>query len=94
MGSAWLILRFPARDSRWRTCSPEDTSIGAVPLQPANLSLVANRAMSPVPARIRAAVTGPIPYRLVSVVPVAAARALIRAAAVFSLPSSDLMPAR
>jgi hypothetical protein len=61
MCSAWLVRRFPARDSRWRTCSPEDTSIGAVPLQLANLSLVANRAMSPVSARIRPAVTAPTP---------------------------------
>ena len=28
-----LICRFPARESRWRTWSPEDASIGAVPVQ-------------------------------------------------------------
>jgi len=27
-----LSWRSPARDSRWRTTSPEDTSIGAVPV--------------------------------------------------------------
>jgi hypothetical protein len=77
MCSAWLILRFPARDSRWRTWSPEDTPVGAVPLQLANLSLAANRETSPASARIRPAITGPIPNRPVSVVPVAATRALI-----------------
>jgi len=75
MCSAWLIRRFPARDSRWRTWSPEDTSIGAVPLQLANLSLVANRVMSPTSAKIRPAITGPMPNRLVSVVPDAVTRA-------------------
>jgi hypothetical protein len=56
--------------------------------------LVANRATSPVSARIRPAITGPTPNKLVSVVPVAATRSLIRAAAVFSLASSARMPAR
>ena len=40
--------------------------------------------MSPVSAGIRAAVTGPTPNRLVSVVPVAATRSLIWAAAAFT----------
>jgi len=30
--SAWQFRRFPARDSRCRTWSPEDTPVGAVPL--------------------------------------------------------------
>ena len=61
MCSAWLVRRFPARDSRCRTCSPEDTPVGAVPLQPANLSLAGNRPTSPASAGIRPAVSGPIP---------------------------------
>jgi hypothetical protein len=93
MCSAWLIRRFPARDNRWRTWSPEDTPVGAVPLQLANLSLVANRETSPVSARIRPAISAPTLNRLVSEVPVAATRSLIWAAAVFSLASSDLMSA-
>lgn len=31
-----MSCRSPARESRWRTTSPEDTSIGAVPLNEAN----------------------------------------------------------
>jgi len=30
----WFIRRFPARESRWRFCSPEDASSGAVPVNP------------------------------------------------------------
>jgi len=35
MCSARLICRLPARDSRWRICSPEEASMGAVPFQDA-----------------------------------------------------------
>ena len=31
----WFIRRFPARERRWRTISPEDASMGAVPVQDA-----------------------------------------------------------
>ena len=45
MCRARLICRLPARDSRWRTCSPEDASIGAVPFHEAKCALVGNRVM-------------------------------------------------
>jgi hypothetical protein len=35
MCRAWLTRRFPARESRWRTCSPEEASNGAVPFHDA-----------------------------------------------------------
>ena len=35
-----LSRRFPARDSRWRICWPEEASIGAVPVQEAKWALV------------------------------------------------------
>jgi hypothetical protein len=35
--STRLICRFPARDKRWRTWSPEEASIGAVPFQEAKM---------------------------------------------------------
>jgi AcrR family transcriptional regulator len=38
-----LICRFPARDRRWRTWSPEEASIGAVPFQDAKCALEGNR---------------------------------------------------
>lgn len=41
-------MRFPRRDSRHTLRPPEDTSTGAVPLNAAKRSRVANRAMSPV----------------------------------------------
>ena len=66
-----LICRLPARDSRWRTWSPEDASIGAVPFQDAKCALSGNLAESPASTRSRAAPEGPIPSRLVKVVPVA-----------------------
>ncbi len=66
-----MICRLPARDSRWRTCSPEDASIGAVPFHDAKCALDGKRVMSPASISSRAAAEGPIPYRLVSVVPVA-----------------------
>ena len=34
-----LICRLPARESRWRTWSPEEASIGAVPFQEAKCAL-------------------------------------------------------
>ena len=40
MCSTRLICRFPARDSRWRTWSPEEASMGAVPFQEAKWALV------------------------------------------------------
>ena len=40
MCSTRLICRLPARDSRWRTWSPEEASIGAVPFQEAKCALV------------------------------------------------------
>src|SRR5665647_324154 len=43
MCRARLICRFPARESRWRTWSPEDASIGAVPVQDAKWPLSGNR---------------------------------------------------
>ena len=66
MWSMWLTFRFPARDSRWRICSPEEASRGAVPVQDANRFRLANRATSPTSARIRAATTGPTPGRSIS----------------------------
>ena len=40
---AWLSLRLPARERRWRTTSPLEASIGAVPLWAAKRCLVAKR---------------------------------------------------
>src|SRR5665811_570770 len=62
----WFNRRFPARDSRCRTISPEEASIGAVPVQEANRLRSANRAMSPTSARTRAAPTGPTPRRSIN----------------------------
>ena len=42
-----LICRLPPRESRWRTWSPEEASIGAVPVQDAKWLLSGNRVMSP-----------------------------------------------
>jgi len=47
MCRARLICRFPPRESRWRTCSPEEASIGAVPFQEAKWALDGKRVMSP-----------------------------------------------
>ena len=55
----WFIRRFPARDSRWRFCSPEEASSGAVPVQEANRLRSANLATSPTSARIRGRDHGP-----------------------------------
>ena len=61
----------PARESRWRTWSPEDASIGAVPFQDAKCALEGKRATSRASISSRAAPDGPIPFKLVKVVPVA-----------------------
>jgi hypothetical protein len=50
-----------ARDERWRFCSPEDASWGAVPVHDANRLRSAKRVTSPVSARTRVARTGPTP---------------------------------
>ena len=39
MCRARLICRFPPRESRWRTWSPEEASLGAVPFQDAKWAL-------------------------------------------------------
>lgn len=57
----WLRRRFPVRDSRWRMCWPLEASMGAVPVQDAKWLRSGNRAISPASARIRAALTGPMP---------------------------------
>jgi len=76
MCSTRLICRLPARDSRWRIWSPEEASIGAVPFQEAKCARVGNRVMSSASISSRAAPDGPIPCRLVSVVPVARSSAV------------------
>src|SRR5665648_659032 len=50
-----LICRLPARESRCLTWSPEDASMGAVPVQDAKWSLFGNRVMSPTSTNSRAA---------------------------------------
>ena len=75
MCSTRLICRFPARESRWRTWSPEEASIGAVPFQEAKCALLGKRVMSPTSTSSRAAPDGPIPFRVSSEVPVAATSA-------------------
>jgi hypothetical protein len=55
----WFIRRFPARESRWGLCSPDEASRGAVPVQDANRFRSANLVTSPTSARILAATTGP-----------------------------------
>jgi len=47
MCNALLIWRLPPRESRCRTLSPEDASMGADPVQDAKWPLVGNRVMSP-----------------------------------------------
>ena len=58
-----LICRFPARESRCRTWSPEEASIGAVPFQDAKWPRSGNRVMSPTSTSSRAAPEGPMPCR-------------------------------
>ena len=72
----WLTRRFPARDRRCRFCSPEEASRGAVPVQDANLLRSANLVTSPTSARIRAATTGPTPWRSINREPRASTIAL------------------
>ncbi len=64
--------RFPARDRRWRSCSPEDASSGAVPFQEAKCPSVANRLMSVTSPSSLAAPEGPMPLRSRKVLAVAA----------------------
>jgi hypothetical protein len=80
MCSTRLIWRFPARDRRWRTCSPEEAPIGAVPFDEAKWASSGNLVTSLTSASSRAAPEGPIPGRLVKVVAVAASSALAWAA--------------
>jgi hypothetical protein len=54
MCSARLMRRLPARESRWRFCSPEEASMGAVPFQEAKWARLVNRPMSP-SSRVRTA---------------------------------------
>jgi hypothetical protein len=54
----WFIRRFSARDSRCRTVSPEDVSMGAVPVQEANRLRSAKRVTSPTSARMWASTIG------------------------------------
>jgi hypothetical protein len=65
----WFIRRFPALDRRWRTVSPDDASIGAVPVQDANRFRSANLVASPTSAKTRAATIGPTPGSSVKVEP-------------------------
>jgi hypothetical protein len=71
MCSTRLICRLPARDSRWRTWSPEEAPVGAVPFQDAKCALAGNLVTSATSTSSRAAPDGPIPFRSVSVVAVA-----------------------
>src|SRR5665647_3086008 len=84
----WFILRFPARERRWRFCSPDEASRGAVPVQDANRLRSANLAMSPTSARVRAATTGPTPCRSISRDPRALTRTLSSAVAFFIFAST------
>ncbi len=71
MCSVRLICRLPARESRWRTWSPEDASRGAVPFHDAKWPLLGKRVISPTSISSRAAPDGPIPFSVSSEVPVA-----------------------
>ncbi len=62
----WFIRWFPALDRRCRTISPQEASIGAVPVQDAKRLRSANRATSPTSARIRAATPSPTPRRSIN----------------------------
>ena len=79
----WMIVRLPARDRRWRTWAPEEALIGAVPLHEAKCALLGNRVMSMTSTSSRAAPEGPMPCKVVSVLPVAASRALSSLLAAF-----------
>ena len=54
----WFSCRMPARDSRCRVCSPQEASIGAVPVKDVNWARSGNQATSATSARIRAAPAG------------------------------------
>ncbi len=88
----WFIRRFPARESRCRTISPDEASMGAVPVHEAYRFRSVNRATSPVSASTRAATTGPTPGRSIRVEPDArtiALSSLVRALAFFSITTSS-----
>ena len=89
----WFIRRLPARESRWRFCSPEDASRGAVPVQEANRLRSANRVTSPTSARILAATTGPTPWRSIRCEPRASTMALSSAVAFLILASTAISSA-
>ena len=76
MCSTRLIWWLPARDSRWRTWSPQEASVGAVPFGEAKWALLGNLVTSPASTSSRAAPDGPIACRSVKVVPVARGSAL------------------
>jgi hypothetical protein len=59
MLKAWQCRQFPRRDSRQTFRSPEDTSIGAVPLQAAKWSRPGKRDTSRTSPMTAAAMTGP-----------------------------------
>jgi hypothetical protein len=65
-------LPVASADSRCRTCSPEDASMGAVPFQDAKWALSRKPVMSPTSTSSLAAPEGPMPFSWVSVLPVAA----------------------
>ena len=83
MCSTRLICRLPALDSRCRTWSPEEASIGAVPFQDAKWALSGNLVTSATSTSSRAAPEGPIPCRVVSVVVLALSSALSSLLAAF-----------
>jgi hypothetical protein len=58
MCRTWLIRPFPARETRWRTCSPDETSRGAVPFQDAKCPLDGNRVIVATSTSVRAAPGG------------------------------------
>lgn len=76
-------LRRPARESRCRTCSPDEASMGAVPFQEAKWALSGKRVMSPTSTSSLAAPEGPMPCSWVSVLPVAASSSCSSLSAVF-----------
>src|SRR5215831_9273702 len=69
MCTAWLTRRLPRSDSRQIVRPPEETSTGAVPVQAAKRSLVANRATPATSPITVAAITGPTPKISVRLVP-------------------------
>ena len=66
---AQFSCRLPRWFNRCRFFSPEDASIGAVPLCRAKCPELGKRRMSPVRPMMIAAINGPIPNTSVTVVP-------------------------